>query len=99
MVEERRAGGAEEAGEICPRIRLAHVGNANRFDLRPRWLDAIGPRRSAGIPQSRTQTLLEVKAAFEAAGIEFIATPDDSPGIRLVSPKSLAETRLSGARG
>jgi transcriptional regulator with XRE-family HTH domain len=52
-----------------------------------------------GIPQSRTQTLLEVKAAFEAAGIEFIGTPEDNPGIRLVSPKSLEKTRLSGARG
>jgi hypothetical protein len=52
-----------------------------------------------GIPQSRTQTLLEVKAAFEAAGIEFIGTPEDSPGIRLVSPKSPEKTRLSGARG
>jgi hypothetical protein len=41
-----------------------------------------------GIPQSRTQTLLDVKAAIEAAGIEFIGTPDDSPGIRLQSRKS-----------
>ena len=36
-----------------------------------------------GIPQSRTQTLLDVKAALEAAGIEFIGAPDDGPGIRL----------------
>jgi hypothetical protein len=36
-----------------------------------------------GIPQSRTQTLLEIKAALEAAGIEFIGTPQDGPGIRL----------------
>jgi hypothetical protein len=27
--------------------------------------------------------LLDVKAALETAGIEFIGTPDDSPGIRL----------------
>jgi len=36
-----------------------------------------------GIPQSRTQTLLAIKAALEAAGIEFIGTPTDRPGIRL----------------
>jgi transcriptional regulator with XRE-family HTH domain len=41
-----------------------------------------------GVPPSRTQTLMEVKVAFEAAGIEFIGTPDDSPGIRLRSEKS-----------
>ena len=33
-------------------------------------------------------TLLDVKAALEAAGIEFIGTPDDSPGIRLRPQKS-----------
>jgi ribosome-binding protein aMBF1 (putative translation factor) len=38
-----------------------------------------------GIPQSRTQTLLDVKTALEAAGIEFTGTPEDSPGIRLQS--------------
>ena len=36
-----------------------------------------------GIPQSRTQTLLDVKSALEAGGIEFTGTPEDGPGIRL----------------
>ena len=36
-----------------------------------------------GVPPSRTQTLMEIKIAFEAAGIEFIGTPDDGPGIRV----------------
>ena len=40
-----------------------------------------------GVPPSRSSTLLDVKAALEAAGIEFIGTPDDSPGIRLRSRK------------
>jgi transcriptional regulator with XRE-family HTH domain len=31
----------------------------------------------AGVPQSRTKTLLDIKAALEAAGIEFIGTPND----------------------
>ena len=35
-----------------------------------------------GVPRSRTQTLLEIKAALEAGGIEFIGTPEDGPGIR-----------------
>ena len=36
-----------------------------------------------GVPPSRSSTLIEVQKAFEAAGIEFIGTPDDAPGIRL----------------
>ena len=36
-----------------------------------------------GVPPSRSSTLIEVQKALEAAGIEFIGTPDDAPGIRL----------------
>ena len=35
-----------------------------------------------GVPQSRSETLLEIQSAFEAAGIEFIGSPNDRPGIR-----------------
>jgi transcriptional regulator with XRE-family HTH domain len=41
-----------------------------------------------GIPPSRTTSLIDVKAALEAAGIEFTGAPDDCPGIRLRSQKS-----------
>lgn len=40
-----------------------------------------------GIPPSRSQTLMDLKRAFEEAGIEFIGTPDDNPGVRLKTPK------------
>jgi hypothetical protein len=36
-----------------------------------------------GIPPSRTQTLLDIKAALEGGGIEFIGTAEEGPGIRL----------------
>lgn len=36
-----------------------------------------------GIPPSRSGTLERVKAALEAAGIEFIGDPIASPGVRL----------------
>ncbi len=39
-----------------------------------------------GVPPSRSSTLGEVQSALEAAGIEFIGTPDDGPGIRLRKP-------------
>jgi transcriptional regulator with XRE-family HTH domain len=35
-----------------------------------------------GIPQSRTHTLLQIKGALETAGIEFIGSAEDGPGIR-----------------
>ena len=35
------------------------------------------------VPPSRSSTLLDVKAALEAAGIEFIGSPADRPGIRV----------------
>ena len=42
-----------------------------------------------GVPPSRSQTLDEIQRTLEAAGIEFIGTPDDKPGVRrLRSTKS-----------
>jgi hypothetical protein len=38
-----------------------------------------------GIPPSHSSTLAEVQKALEAAGIEFIGTPEDGPGIRVRS--------------
>lgn len=42
-----------------------------------------------GIPPSRSSTLMAVQRALESAGVEFVGTPDDGPGIRVrrgVSP-------------
>ena len=36
-----------------------------------------------GIPLDSVKNLMAVKVALEAAGIEFIGTPDDGPGIRI----------------
>jgi transcriptional regulator with XRE-family HTH domain len=38
---------------------------------------------TAGVPSSTKANLNAIKAALEAAGIEFIGTPDDRPGIRI----------------
>lgn len=35
-----------------------------------------------GIPKTTTGTLAKVQSTLESAGIEFIGTPDDGPGIR-----------------
>lgn len=36
-----------------------------------------------GVPPSRSQTLVDIRMAYEAAGIEFIGSPDKGPGVRL----------------
>ena len=36
-----------------------------------------------GVPASRSGNLEKLVATLESAGIEFIGTPDDGPGIRL----------------
>ena len=39
-----------------------------------------------GIPQAQSmRTILSIKEALENAGIEFIGTPEDKPGVRLIS--------------
>ena len=39
-----------------------------------------------GIPSGNIKTFEAVQKAFEKAGIEFIGTPDDHPGVRLKTP-------------
>ena len=36
-----------------------------------------------GIPAGRTTTMISLKGTFETAGIEFIGTLEDAPGIRV----------------
>jgi transcriptional regulator with XRE-family HTH domain len=38
------------------------------------------------VPRSRKDNLEKIQATLEAAGIEFIGTPDDRPGIRIGKP-------------
>ena len=45
-----------------------------------------------GVPSSHTSTLAAIKAALESAGIEFVGTPDDRPGIRLSTKHEAGET-------
>jgi transcriptional regulator with XRE-family HTH domain len=42
---------------------------------------------SAGVPKSRKGHLRLLKEYLEAAGIEFIGSPSDRPGIRIATPR------------
>ena len=43
------------------------------------------------VPGSRTSTLTDIKTALEAAGIEFIGSPNDRPGIRVSKPSAASQ--------
>jgi hypothetical protein len=40
-----------------------------------------------GVPAGNVKTLVAIQQALEDAGIEFIGSPDDGPGVRLRSSK------------
>lgn len=51
---------------------------------------------TSGMPKGQNmRTVLAIKAALEAAGVEFVGTADDKPGVRLSSPVLLATTAQS----
>ncbi len=37
-----------------------------------------------GVPSGNVRTLLALKSALEGAGVEFVGTPSDSPGVLLI---------------
>jgi transcriptional regulator with XRE-family HTH domain len=39
--------------------------------------------RTNGVPKSRSHTLVKLQAAFEDAGVEFVGSPTEGPGVRL----------------
>ena len=40
-----------------------------------------------GVPSGNIKTIAAIQVALERAGIEFIGSPDDGPGVRLRSSK------------
>ena len=36
-----------------------------------------------GVPKGNVKTVISIQDALENAGIEFVGTPEDSPGVRL----------------
>lgn len=58
---------------------LEELAQRSRVSLRT----LIRYEQHDGVPSSRGGNLEEVIATLEGAGIEFIGTPDDAPGIRI----------------
>jgi DNA-binding transcriptional regulator YiaG len=59
---------------------LAEAASTNRFTIQK-------IEQSDGVPSAKAQILFEIQKALETAGIEFIGTPDNDPGVRLKSKK------------
>ena len=55
---------------------LAEAASTNRFTIQK-------IEQSDGVPTAKAQILFEIQKALEAAGVEFIGTPDHGPGVRL----------------
>jgi transcriptional regulator with XRE-family HTH domain len=41
-----------------------------------------------GVPPAQARTLTSLQKAFELAGVEFVGTPADNPGVRLKTKPS-----------
>ena len=41
----------------------------------------------SGVPSGNGRSIEAIQKALESAGIEFIGTPDDNPGVRLITKK------------
>jgi hypothetical protein len=41
-----------------------------------------------GVPSGQVRTLLAIKEALETAGVEFVGSPTDNPGVRLKTKPS-----------
>lgn len=70
QIRAARAALAMSAEELAARSSVS-LRTVQRMEL------------SDGVPPGRISTLFAIKAALENAGIEFIGTPQDRPGIRL----------------
>ena len=42
-----------------------------------------------GVPSGQVRTLIAIKEALESAGVEFVGTPTENPGVRLKTKSSV----------
>ena len=46
---------------------------------------------ASGLPSAHVKTLSQIQSTLEKLGIEFIGSPEDGPGVRLIIKKSLED--------
>jgi hypothetical protein len=45
-----------------------------------------------GVPAGQVRTLMSIKEALETAGVQFIGTPENDPGVRLLTSAHQVKT-------
>jgi len=71
--EQIRAGRALLRLTITDLAKLANIGEATIKRV----------EAGTGLPSANIRTIDSIIRAFQNAGVEFIGTPDDRPGVRL----------------
>ena len=71
--EQIRAGRALLRITITDLAKLANIGEATIKRV----------EAGTGLPSANVRTIDAIIKAFQNAGVEFIGTPDDRPGVRL----------------
>ena len=67
-------------------LRWSAEKTAERAGVTKKTIERL--EQHEGIPPSRSQTLIALQKAFEAAGVEFVGTAEEGPGVRLWAPKA-----------
>ena len=71
--EQIRAGRALLRITITDLAKLANIGEATIKRV----------EAGTGLPSANVRTIDAIIKAFQNAGVEFVGTPDDRPGVRL----------------
>ena len=67
------------AARALLRITVVDLANASGVGISTiKRIEAVN-----GIPPAHARTLDQISRALSAAGIEFVGTPDDRPGVRI----------------
>lgn len=69
-------------------LNLSADGLAEKAGVASKTIRRI--EASEGLPSSSARTIAQIQSALEAAGIEFIGSPEDAPGIR-IHPRPAAD--------
>ena len=91
MISKRSQYQGTELTVVQIKAARAALGHSNQQIADTTGIGIATLRRyeaSSGVPKSRKGHLEQLKAYFEAHGIQFVGTPDDSPGIRVTTPRS-----------
>jgi len=62
-------------------LRWSAEAAAGKMGVSTKTIERL--EQHSGVPPSRAVTLREIQRVFETAGVEFIGTPDEGPGVRI----------------